>query len=381
MPRDKKILYIGLSVLLAALLVPWFAAGVNNRVFAAALLLPASVAFVFLIKRRSTPYYTRRQVLMLVAVFGVLYVLVYYLLGIPFGFFQNPYRISPKIIFEFILPTAAAILGVELLRWVARVQGSRSLDFLSYLTAVVADVSLFLGVVKVETFNRFMDLLGLTLLPSLIANLLYHYLVKRYGPGVNVIYRLIISLHIYIFAIDTAVPDAILSFVKVIFPILIFAFVDSLFERKRKFARRRASIIGYTAAGVAFSLIAGFMLLISCKFHYGAIVIATESMTGELNRGDAVIFEKSEGDDLEVGDVIVFERRGNNIVHRVIDIEVINNEVRIYTKGDANENADAGFITPADVVGKAITKLPGIGYPTLWMRELVRGTFSQSDAL
>ncbi|MBQ2876696.1 MAG: signal peptidase I [Clostridia bacterium] len=382
MPRDKKILYIGLSSLIVALLVPWFAAGINNRAFAAALLLPASVAFLFLIKKRSIPYYTKRQVLLLACVFGVLYTLIHYLLGIPFGFRSNPYSfLRPNIVVEFVIPTALAIVGVELIRWIAVAQGSKGISALAYFLGVISEVSVFLGVVRVETFNRFMDLFGLTLLPALIANLVYNYLAKRYGASTNIAYRLIISLHVYVFTANTATPDAITSFIKVLLPVALYVFIDALFERKRKFARKKTGAVAYVAGGAAFAIIASFMMLISCKFHYGAIVIATESMTGELNKGDAVIFEQSDGEDLEVGDVIVFERRGNKIVHRVIDIEVINNEVRIYTKGDANENADAGFITPSDVVGKALTKLPGVGYPTIWMRELVRGAFKQSDAL
>ena len=60
------------------------------------------------------------------------------------------------------------------------------------------------------------------------------------------------------------------------------------------------------------------------------------------------------------------------IVHRVIDIQIINGTTRYYTKGDANEDADAGYITDDAIVGLANHKLPVLGYPTLWMRSLFK---------
>ena len=381
MTRDKKIAYISLSLLCLALLLPQFLDGVNNRVYAAALLLPVAVFLLVFLKRRITPYYTRRTVLLLISVFGVLYVILYYLLGLSFGFIKNPYLINFDIALEFVLPTAAVIVSVELIRSVSRAQNSKAVDFLSYLVAVIGDVSLFLGVVRVETFNRFMDLFGLTLLPSIIANLVYHYLVKRYGAAPNIVYKLITSLYTYLFIFDAATPDAITSLIKVLWPVFIFVFIDMLFERKRRFAVRRSGAIGYTVAGAALAFIVSFVMLISCKFHYGAIIIATESMTGEYNKGDALIYEQYEGEAINVDDVVVFNRRGNRIVHRVVEVVVENDEVRIYTKGDANDSADAGYITPSDIVGIAKTKIPGIGYLTLWMREMVHGAFSQEDAL
>ena len=117
-------------------------------------------------------------------------------------------------------------------------------------------------------------------------------------------------------------------------------------------------------------LMVGTVMLVSNQFKYGSLVIATESMTGEINKGDVVIFESYDNQTVEEGQVIVFESRNSMIVHRVVDIEIINGNTRYYTKGDANEDKDVGFITDADIVGLANFKVPVIGYPTLWVRSL-----------
>jgi signal peptidase len=82
------------------------------------------------------------------------------------------------------------------------------------------------------------------------------------------------------------------------------------------------------------------------------------------------LFERYEDQLIIEGQVIVFEKYNTMIVHRVVDIEIINGNTRYYTKGDANEDLDLGYITDGEIVGLVNLKLPYFGYPTLWVRSL-----------
>ena len=119
-------------------------------------------------------------------------------------------------------------------------------------------------------------------------------------------------------------------------------------------------------------ILTGTVMLVSNQFKYGALVIATDSMTGELNRADVAIFERYDDHAVEQGQVIVFDKDNVVTVHRVAKIEIINGVTRYYTKGDANEDNDAGFIVDSDIVGVVNYKVPYLGYPTLWMRSLFK---------
>ena len=149
-----------------------------------------------------------------------------------------------------------------------------------------------------------------------------------------------------------------------------------LYEKKRKYALGNTSrflrILSIILTICVLVIMIGTVMLISNQFKYGLLVIATESMTGEINKGDVVIFEDYENQSIKEGQVIVFERYGNMIVHRVVDIEIINGNARYYTKGDANEDRDSGFITDAEIRGVASKKIPFIGYPSLWVRQLFK---------
>ena len=86
--------------------------------------------------------------------------------------------------------------------------------------------------------------------------------------------------------------------------------------------------------------------------------------------GDVAIYESYDKQPLVEGQVIVFEQGSSMIVHRVVDIKIINGVARYYTQGDANKDLDAGYITDADIIGLVNLKLPYFGYPTLWIRSL-----------
>jgi signal peptidase len=95
-------------------------------------------------------------------------------------------------------------------------------------------------------------------------------------------------------------------------------------------------------------------------------------MTGELNKGDIAIYERYDDQVIEEGQVIVFRDGNKHVIHRVVDKSNINGEFRYYTKGDANEHLDAGYITDSDIKGVVVLNLPYFGYPTLWLRDLFK---------
>ena len=60
------------------------------------------------------------------------------------------------------------------------------------------------------------------------------------------------------------------------------------------------------------------------------------------------------------------------IVHRIVEIEIINGTAYYYTKGDANEDADTGYITDADIEGVVLFRVPFIGYTSIWLRSFFK---------
>lgn len=374
MTIDKKILHIisisSIAILLGALFLP----NVTGRYIAAIILgIVAAIAW-FLIRKRDVKSMYSRQVLMLVTTIGILYLALYYLSGLTFGYYKTLYPFGFGNLLKYVLPISIVILASEAIRFVMRAQESRVGDILSYIICVLGEVLACSTIVSITTHTRFMEMVGMTLLPAITANFLFHYLTKRYGMLPNLSYRALTVLYVYFIPVTSQMSESLHVFIRVLLPILTYLFIDALYEKKEKKAasklQRGAKVASIVITVIVIIFMSSVIMLISNQFKYGALVIATDSMTGELNKGDTAIFEAYDNQHIDIGQVIVFEKGRSMIVHRVVDIEIINGEYRFYTKGDTNNSEDEGYITKSNIVGLVKHKIPYFGYPTVWLKEL-----------
>lgn len=377
MTLDRKKLYIISSVTLAVLLITLFAPMGSGRIIAAILLLPLAIITCAMIKKRVALSMNAKQVLLLISVIGLLYFVFYYVSGVRFGFTKTGYGINkPDILLLYIIPIAVIIVCNELIRHVLCVQSEKYGSVFAFFISLSADVIICATIPAVTNMSTFMDVVGLTLVPGLMSNLLFNYLTARYGIWPNIVYKGFTVWAFYLIPYGSGISNSLLGFVNLILPIFVFLFIDSLYEKRRRYALGNTSMTWRVFSGVltaiAVVIMLGTVMLISNQFRYGLLVVATPSMTGELNKGDAAIFEKYEDQPIVEGQVIVFEKDGSMIIHRVADIQTVNGTTRYFTKGDANEDLDAGFIQRSDIVGLVNYKVPYIGYPTLWMRSLFK---------
>ena len=373
MNQDKRKVLVLILILFAALLGSLFLKVDNSRVVAAVILVPFAVAASLLVKKRGSLSINKREVLMMMAIIAVLYVICKEMTGIYFGFYKNPYFVTSKRFLSVVLPTIVIIIAIEWIRYVILAQKMKSASVLTYLSCIVTDILIYSNFSGITSFNRFMDLVGLTLFPALSANVLYHFVSKRYGMIPNVVFRCITMLYINFIPVSSGMSDALDSCIGIITPIAFLALVSAMFDKKTKRTKRKNLTVEVISTALALAIVISVTMLISCQFRYGALVIATESMTGEINKGDVIVYERYEQQALREGQVIVFAKDNVKIVHRVVRIENINGETRYYTKGDANPDEDYGYRLSSDIVGLTDVKVAYIGFPTLWIRELLEG--------
>ena len=372
MNKDKKILYTTSLITFAVLLISLFMDIGSSKIVTACLLLPITPIVWFLIRKRNSLSINKREVLLIAAVVGVIYVVLLQMTGAYFGFYKNPYFVNTDRLLKMILPLTVIIVGVEIVRYVFLSQKNKFVDVITFLTCVTVEILTYSNLAGITSFNRFMDLVGLTLFPAISANIYYHFISKHYGMLPNIAFRLITTLYVYFIPRAAAIPDALSACIKIVVPIIMLAFISALYDKKKKNAVRKGKAISWIGTTATIVIIVSVAMLISCQFRYGAIVIATESMTGEINKGDMIIYEQYTDQTIQEGQVIVFQKNKSKIVHRVVKIENINGETRYYTKGDANEGLDSGYIDDSHIVGLTDVKIAYIGYPTLWLRELIQ---------
>lgn len=101
------------------------------------------------------------------------------------------------------------------------------------------------------------------------------------------------------------------------------------------------------------------------------VVVTSDSMFPNLERGHLLVLQSRAPADILVGDIIVYNADWHieaPVVHRVIEIEYVDEEYRYYTQGDNNDLPDPYYRTYDEIVGVVVFAIPWIGNITLFLQ-------------
>jgi signal peptidase len=110
--------------------------------------------------------------------------------------------------------------------------------------------------------------------------------------------------------------------------------------------------------------------------------VPSKSMEPTLNVGDLVLIKGIDPHEIKNGTIIVFYVPGHygedsyRIVHRVIKILKIDNQLMFETKGDNNPVSDSvrwKYIPADHIVGEVVLKIPYLGYIALFKESFLKG--------
>ena len=97
-----------------------------------------------------------------------------------------------------------------------------------------------------------------------------------------------------------------------------------------------------------------------------------------FNKGDIMILKGEKPQDIKIGEVIVFQsKRPDPIIHRVVKKWKEEGTYYFQTKGDNNQDSfsspflDETRISEDKLVGKAICRVPLLGYIKIWFVQLI----------
>ena len=379
MKKDKIKILIFELLLIVILFFALFASNIITRSILSIIMLIYMFVICGKLKKREITSIYKKQVTILMFIFALIYVGGFYLLGLYFGFTKAKVLLSVWSIFRFIIPLTIIIVSSEIIRKVFLSQKakinikSQKINIsliLTYISMVLIDLVIYTGVYDLSNLDDLLTALGFVLFASLSCNLLYNYIASRYGSIGNIIFRLIAILFVYVIPVTPDVYIFFRTFLRMLYPYIIYLVLEKLFS-KNDFAvsynDKKKNIVGNTILLIAITLI---IMLISCQFKYGILVVGSGSMTGTIDKGDAVIFETYDDQVIKNGQVLIFDYNGIQTIHRVVEIKKVNGEIRYYTKGDANKRRDEGYTTEDEILGLVKLKVKYIGYPTLWMRDL-----------
>ena len=312
---------------------------------------------------------------------SVIFLILYYLSGILFGFVENNNYLTLYGFTMFIIPLILTIVFKEHLRNSLLTKCDNNIYLIIYtvLIFIMIDISSALSILNFASFHDVFIFIALTLLPSITINILATYINIKAGFKPMIIYLLILTLYEYVMPFVPNPNEYLKSIIYVLLPVIVLfrvIKVSSKYSDDEEYLSRNYNKKSIFILLVIPILITSFLVyFVSGYFKYYAIAIASGSMRPEFDRGSVVVIERIDKkynnyDKIKKGEIIAFRIEDKVVVHRLINVVKVDDETFYYTKGDANKKIDNYTVEKSDIIGIVKIKVPYIGYPTVWLSEL-----------
>jgi signal peptidase len=243
------------------------------------------------------------------------------------------------------------------------------------LTAFLSMIEIAINVPVWNTFDLELTFKVITssVLPIIVQNIILSYLSYNIGYQPVFIYRIIKDILFYILPVIPNLGNYLTCMIGLCLPIVIYLYTSRRLEMYENGIKKKFNSSDFNVFDLIISVfIIVLIILISRAFPVYILGIGTESMTGAINKGDAVIvYKENQEENIRVGDVIVFEKSNKTIVHRVVEIENIDGVLHYSTQGDANNTKDNVDLIFENIEGKVKFKIPYIAYPSIWFSKLI----------
>lgn len=320
----------------------------------------------------------KRKVLNQVIFYTISFLIIMYGLGLLVGFLSTSYSLTIKNIFRNSFPVFLLVIIEELYRYniCKKGENNKLIIYISIIIFTLVDISLIISNYDLSDLSSILKLSTLVVCPSLFKNIMLSDFTKKYGYKICIIYQLIMGLYVYIMPIFPNLNEYLESVVMSILPICILILINMQFEVKPPEDIRNKHIISKIFSVLTTIIIVITIGLFSNLLPWWIAIVGSGSMTPTINVGDAIIIDKMTTEEmpkLKVGDILVFKVNKSMYTHRIVNIDVRNDEYYISTKGDRKGNVvDDWIVKSKDVIGVVKFRIPYIGYPTVWLNNLLK---------
>ena len=300
------------------------------------------------------------------------YLLVIYLLGIFTGFTRTVFSLQFINVLKNIIPVILLAISKEIIRYML-VKHSKNNKQLVAITIVYIIFDLvtknignsFVTVPQIFTF------VFLNCLPTIAREALCTYITSKVSLIPTMIYVISFDVAIYLLPIYPNLGNYLNSVIGLVFPFLVYRTISRLvkYNQKQDLNLNKHYFIIFLIPLIIF--VATVIILISGIFSYKMIAIGSDSMNPIYYRGDAIIYKHKKIEEIKEKDILVFNYNGAIITHRVVNIIIKDGKIYFQTKGDNNNDVDPNLVDSSKVYGVVNYIVKYIGYPTIWIQDLV----------
>ena len=378
--KNRKIIlmYIILLVYTIAnnyVIISSFAKYYNLLINPLLLLIVAMIFYVLFPKKQRKIRYKYEQIQNIIIILFI-YSMIYFLSGLIFGYEYSIYGRDLSTIIQNIYSFITVIILSEYIRnkLVVNTEDNVINNVLISLFLLSMSTNFTYLVNHLYPFSTGFKYMTSNFIPDLVTTFILTYLSRTTGLKATIIYRSWLRLIPIILPILPKLPWILTSIIGIVLPMVIYfniSYLTMMYDRKNRRFSLNKNDKGTTILTI---IVIMFVLFILKIFKYFPIAVLSNSMETTFSKGDAVIIEKIDKNSLgqlKVYDIIYYKKNNKLIIHRIEQIEEIDNKRVFITKGDNNPTKDPWYVYEEDIIGIMKFKIPCLGYPAVWFNEAI----------
>lgn len=314
-----------------------------------------------------------------IVIIVIIYCMIYFSLGLVFGYERSPYSHEVVAILKNLWTFISVIVFQEFTRYQLVKLSPKKIGYYALITAlfIIAEIDFWNFSSNFSNNVEFFKYMSQTIVPLIVTNCLFTYLSIMSANLPATIYRCLLMLMTILLPIFPALNWLIKAMMEIVLVIIASLYVNYVDIKSSRIMTRRQvkkeSVVSYIPFVIVLVVLVCF---ISGTFKYQPIAVLSNSMLPTFARGDAVIMRKIDKKDLKKlkkGTILYYSKEGRLIVHRIVSVKHTDDgKVEVTTKGDNNNANDPWVITEDDMIGTVSFMIPYIGYPSVWVNELLK---------
>lgn len=314
-----------------------------------------------------------------IVIIVIIYCMIYFSLGLVFGYERSPYSHEFVAILKNLWTFISVIIFQEFTRYQLVKLSPKKIGYYALITAlfIIAEIDFWNFSSNFSNNVEFFKYMSQTIVPLIVTNCLFTYLSIMSANLPATIYRCLLMLMTILLPIFPALNWLIKAMMEIVLVIIASLYVNYVDIKSSRIMTRRQvkkeSVVSYIPFVIVLVVLVCF---ISGTFKYQPIAVLSNSMLPTFARGDAVIMKKIDKKDLKKlkkGTILYYSKEGRLIVHRIVSVKHTDDgKVEVTTKGDNNNANDPWVITEDDMIGTVSFMIPYIGYPSVWVNELLK---------
>lgn len=314
-----------------------------------------------------------------IVIIVIIYCMIYFSLGLVFGYERSPYSHEVVAILKNLWTFISVIVFQEFTRYQLVKLSPKKIGYYALITTlfIIAEIDFWNFSSNFSNNVEFFKYMSQTIVPLIVTNCLFTYLSIMSANLPATIYRCLLMLMTILLPIFPALNWLIKAMMEIVLVIIASLYVNYVDIKSSRIMTRRQvkkeSVVSYIPFVIVLVVLVCF---ISGTFKYQPIAVLSNSMLPTFARGDAVIMKKIDKKDLKKlkkGTILYYSKEGRLIVHRIVSVKHTDDgKVEVTTKGDNNNANDPWVITEDDMIGTVSFMIPYIGYPSVWVNELLK---------